>query len=227
MADSDVKEVHQFELVDEKIEVPDGELTLIVARSGVGKSAALINFALDTLRRGHKVLHFTADMTSERAHQYYQEIFSDYARNYLPPESITWDEIYHNFMVVSYLDAENMINDLGTEIETINASAQVTPNMIIVDGLEVNEQTSNDLMQLKNVASKHNVKLVASMRIHRATDGHVDLDGPLTMAKEHTDHLYFLDPEKGHINFERVTDEGGVKTLGVTFCPHDLIFKPA
>jgi hypothetical protein len=227
MSEADVNEGQPFRVLGDKVDLPNSDLSLVIARSGVGKSAALINFALEMLIQGKQVIHFTAGMTSEKAHQYYQEIFNDHISSYPPATKVTWDTIYNNFMVVSYMDPANMISDLQDELNTIISSSNLNPELILVDGLEVHDQTSQDLGRIKAVAMNGKVPLVASMRIHRTGEGNIDLDGPFKIARAHTDHIYFLEPapEKDRINLERVSDPTHAQLLPIFFCPHNLIFR--
>ena len=225
MSEEDINECHPFRMLDEQGGLPETGIGLLIARSGVGKSAALINFALDLLLQGKQVLHFTVGMPSDKTHQYYKRIYSEYTRNYPITKRKSWDEIYHNFVVISYLDSNVMIKDLEREIGTIVSSAKLTPSLILVDGLDIDESTATNLDQMRSAAKTNHIPLLASMRIHRANNGHVDLDSPLKAAEHHTDRIFFLEPQNNRINLE-VLSSAGSKALPVYFCPHDFIFRP-
>lgn len=220
----DVIESHPLRLLKGDDDLPKGEVSLLLARSGVGKSAALINFALEEILEGRHVYHFSAGMPSEKTHQYYQKILGDYTRAYAPDEKDSYDEAYHHFTVISYLDPNKMVSDMDTEIETLLAGTEIKPSLIVVDGLDFNEETQAHMETLNAIAGKHDVKMLSSLRIHRAGDGEVDLDGPKNAAKNHASHIYWLEPsDRDHINLEYITKEGN-QLLPVYFCPHKLIF---
>ncbi len=223
----DVIESHPLRLLEGDKAIPKGEISLLLARSGVGKSAALINFALNEILQGNHVLHFSAGMASEKTHHYYQKIFNDYTKHHPEVPNGSWEEVYHHFTVVSYLDAGKMIEDLDTEIDTIISSTQVRPTLIVVDGLDFPEEADRKhLAAMEAVARKYNVKLLASLRIHRKMAGEVDLEGPFNQAKAFSSHIYFLepDPERDRINLELI-NASGKELLAVSFCPHDFIFR--
>jgi hypothetical protein len=221
----DVIECQPLRLLEKDKPLPRGEASLLLARSGVGKSAVLINFAINEIIEGNHVLHFSAGMPSEKTHRYYQKISGDYQKNY-PSADVSWEKMYHYFTVISYLDADKMIDDLDSEIETILGSTDVRPSLILVDGLDFCEEAS--LAKLSEVAAKHNVRLLASLRIRRKSGGDIDIDGPFGIVKAHSSHILFLEPapESHRINLELVTDEGR-KPMAVYFCPRDFIFRPA
>jgi hypothetical protein len=226
MSEADVIDSQPLSLVDE-VQVPESALSLFLARSGVGKSAVLINLALDQLLAGNQVLHFTVGMTSEKTHQYYQELFNDYKRHYPSAAAKTWSELEHHFTVVSYLETENMINDLENEMNTIVDNAGIKPSLVLLDGLEANEQTAQDLGRIKAVAQEHHARFAGAMTIHRNGDGNVDLAGPVSLAKEVACKTYWLEPspENDRINIELMSDATHGQLLKVHFCPHDFIFK--
>jgi len=228
MSEAEISDSHPLRQLEQGGGLADPGMSLLVARSGVGKSAALINFALDLLLQGKQVLHFTAGMPSEKTHQYYHKIYNDYTRHYPDQKKLSWEEVYHNFIVISYLEPGNMIADLEKEISTIITSASLNPHLIVVDGLEINEQTADTLRAINRAACTHKTRILASVRIHRTADGGVDLDGPLALISSHTEHIYYLEPEpsKDRIKVDKVTN-GGLTELPLYFCPHDFIFRNA
>ena len=222
----DVIESHPLRLLEGRKAVPKGEVSLLLASSGVGKSTAVINFALDEILQGKQVFHFSAGMPSEKTHQYYQKILGDFTRNYPPAKEYTWQEVYQHFTVISYLDSDKMIDDLDSEMDTIISSTNAAPSMIVIDGLDFEENTAKHLSAMNQVARKHNVKVLATVRVHRQPDGDIDLTETLKACQTGTDHIYFLEPDPSHdrINLELV-NQHGKELLPVYFCPHDFIFR--
>ena len=227
MNEGEINESHPLRELEKEGGLADPGMSLLVARGGVGKSAALINFALDLLLQGKQVLHFSAGMPSEKTHQYYHKIYNDFIKDIPADQKRTWDDVYHNFTVVSYLEPQNMIADLEQEIQTIITSAKLSPSLIVVDGLEINDQTSATLQAMNRAAQNNKVRILASVRIHRKTDGHVDLDGPLQLVASHTEHIYFMEPEpaRDRIKVDKVADNGTLTAMPIYFCPHDFVFR--
>lgn len=224
MSDADATDTQPL-AVDALIDIPANSLSLFLARSGLGKSAVLINLALDQLNQGKQILHFTVGMASEKTHEYYKEVWQDYQKYH--NHGKTWDDIYNHFTVVSYRESANLIDDLEAEMATIVENSKIQPSMVLVDGLEVNEQTAADLGRIRAVAEKFHAPFVAAMNIHRNGNGSVDLEGPIAMAKENTNQVYWLEPspENDRINIEKMTDATHAKLQNVFFCPHDMVFK--
>lgn len=227
MIAEEVIDNHPLRLLDEKTGIPEAGLSVVLARSGVGKSAALINFALDTLLQGKKVLHFSAGMDSEKVHDYYQEIFQELSNAFPEFRGITWAEINQRLLVISYREANHMMQELDRELTTLEDNAHVEPSLLIVDGLDMDDASNEHLAILKDKAAKaHGYKTLASMTIHRHEDGSINLDDPVDMVKAFSNHIYFLEPAQDRIKMDFMTDEGMLQ-LPIYFCPHDLVFKKA
>src|SRR5688572_16452635 len=56
-----------------------GNVGVVVARPGVGKTALLVQIALDDLMRDRKVLHISHEHAVDHVRAYYDEIFHDLA----------------------------------------------------------------------------------------------------------------------------------------------------
>src|SRR5881398_248661 len=56
-----------------------GNIGVVVARHGTGKTAFLVGIALDDAMRGRKVLHVSLDKTVDHVREFYDEIFMDLA----------------------------------------------------------------------------------------------------------------------------------------------------
>src|SRR5262249_20984785 len=58
-----------------------GNVGVVVARHGIGKTAFLVGIALDDAMRGRKVLHVSLDKTDDHIREFYDEIFMDLAHS--------------------------------------------------------------------------------------------------------------------------------------------------
>jgi len=58
-----------------------GNIGVVVARHGIGKTAFLVGIALDDAIRGRRVLHVSLDKTVNHVREFYDEIFMDLARS--------------------------------------------------------------------------------------------------------------------------------------------------
>lgn len=205
--------------------LPDRELSLFLARSGVGKSAAIINFALKAMLDGHHIYHFSVGMNSDKVHAYYQEVFHEYTQRF-KNQNIPWQELTHNLTVVSYSSAEKLSENLAEELNTLAQHAG-HPKFVFVDGLDVDDNLAHNLRTLKDATVTMQLTMVASVTIHRASDGHLDLSGAYTIAKACAARIYFMDPTKNRIRIEAITESiDNPIELPLHFSPHDMLLCP-
>ena len=58
-----------------------GNIGVVVARHGIGKTAFLVGVALDDVMRGKKVLHVALNKTVDHVREFYDELFLDLAHS--------------------------------------------------------------------------------------------------------------------------------------------------
>src|SRR3954454_243069 len=72
-----------------------GNIGVVVARHGIGKTAFLVGIALDEAMRGRKALHVSLDKTVDHMRQFYDEIFMNLAHSAhledRPAERLDWE----------------------------------------------------------------------------------------------------------------------------------------
>ncbi len=228
MSNAEVLESHPLRAFEREPEggFPESEVSLFLARSGVGKSAALINFAIDSMLAGNRVFHFSVGMTSDKVHQYYEEIYQEYRKAYQDNREMDdWNTLNHRLMVISYRDADKMIDDLEPEIQTIATSAHLEPALIIVDGLDFGPNSTHHLKLMAESAKTHEVKILSAMTVHRTADGCVDVESPHQTARHSVRRIYFLDPVKNRIKLEALGESlDQTHEMPIYFNPGDLLF---
>jgi hypothetical protein len=114
-----------------------GELGLVLARPGVGKTALLVHLALDTLLRDRQVLHVALTDTVDHARAHYDEVLRAVAGR-APGQGAS------EAMVVA--ERARMINSfhgrafdpaaVRRTLEVMKENAQFSPDLIVVDGFD-------------------------------------------------------------------------------------------
>src|SRR6187549_1965277 len=81
-----------------------GNVGVVASRAGVGKTALLVQIALDDLLRDRKVLHISHEHAVDHVRAYYDEIFHDLAGHMklAEPEAVRVD-IEKNRMIYSHI----------------------------------------------------------------------------------------------------------------------------
>jgi hypothetical protein len=130
-----------------------GNLGVVVAPPGVGKTAFLVGVALDDLMRGRKVLHVALDEPVDKIRAYYDEIFLDLART-CGLEDIEEERlnVERNRNIHTYLGNTFSIEKLKDAIAFLRTYMHFNPEALIIEGFHFDRATAVDMDSLHAVA---------------------------------------------------------------------------
>ncbi len=145
-----------------------GELGVLMAGAGVGKTACLTHIALEELFNGKAVLHVCIDDSPEKAKVWYHELL----KNILSGEGVeslagVQLKIEPLRFIQSYLQQVFTPEKLRSSLSTLKSSADFQPGMIVVDGLDFNTVDRKSIEQLKGIARDNHLSIWMSARTHR------------------------------------------------------------
>lgn len=124
-----------------------GNLGLVLAAPGVGKSSFLVGVALDELLRGKPVLHVACDHGVQHVRDHYDTVFEELvASTHLENPAVVRAEIDRLRRIRVYppsaIDAKRLHEALDLEREL-----GARPELIVVDGLDVESRSREELQQ--------------------------------------------------------------------------------
>jgi hypothetical protein len=145
-----------------------GNIGVVVARPGVGKTAFLVGVALDDLMRGRKVLHVALDEPVDKIRDYYDEIFIDLARS-SGLEDIGNErlEIERNRNIHTYIGNSFSIAKLRDAIGFLKTHMHFDPEALIIEGYNFEKATTESLAELREIAREIGGELWMSAVTHR------------------------------------------------------------
>jgi hypothetical protein len=145
-----------------------GNLGVLMARAGVGKTACLIHIAFDKLFRKDKLVHISLEDVPEKITSYYNVIFYDLVKALdLDNEDEIRTLIERNKMILVYLNQSFEIGRLRENMKNLIEKMEFIPDTLIVDGLDF-EKTERELFEgLKEIATEFQVEIWFSALCHR------------------------------------------------------------
>ncbi len=145
-----------------------GNLGVLMARAGVGKTACLIHIAFDKLFRKDKLVHISLEDVPEKITSYYNVIFYDLVKALgLDNEDEIKTLIERNKMILVYLNQSFEIGRLRENMKNLIEKMEFIPDTLIVDGLDF-EKTERELFEgLKEIATEFQVEIWFSALCHR------------------------------------------------------------
>jgi hypothetical protein len=145
-----------------------GNIGVVVARHGIGKTAFLVGIALDEAMRGRKALHVSLDKTVDHVREFYDEIFMDLAHSaHLEDLSAERLEMERNRMIHTYAGKSFTIPKLRHSISFLKEYAHFHPACLIVEGFAFERATPADMEALRQLAGDFEVEMWMSAVTHR------------------------------------------------------------
>src|SRR5215475_2333489 len=144
-----------------------GNMGVVVARHGIGKTAFLVGIALDEAMRGRKVLHVSLDKTVDHLREFYDEIFMDLAHSaHLEDLSGERLEMERNRMIHTYAGKSFTIPKLRHSIGFLKEYAHFHPACLVLEGFDFERATQSDMDALRQLAADFNVEMWMSAVTH-------------------------------------------------------------
>lgn len=207
-----------------------GNVGVVMSRAGVGKTAFLVDIALDDLMRERKVLHINIDDPVEKVRAFYDEIFSDLADSMKLESS---DKVHltveRNRLIQTYSADSFALDKVKNGIALAHEHMNFDPEVIILDGYpRFSQATEQDIVQIKELAKRYDCEVWVSARARREDD--VDERGvPTKIARfeEYLSVLVALLPEHDHVRLQLIKDHdnSSVASLFLELDPKTLLVK--
>lgn len=145
-----------------------GNIGVVAARHGVGKTAVLVGIALDELMRGRKVLHVAIDENLEKIRRYYNEVFMELARSQKLQDIDTERvEMERQRNIHAFLGDSFSMAKLGETITRLNEQMSFFPSTLIMDGFSFERASVEDMDELRRIARMIDGELWMSAVVHR------------------------------------------------------------
>ncbi len=112
-----------------------GNLGVVMARAGVGKTACLVQIALDDLMREKPVLHIALEQTVEHVQSWYDALFEDMAVQCgLQDEEQVRQMVGEQRVIHAFADRDIWPERLDKTVESFRQVLDFRPQAIVVDG---------------------------------------------------------------------------------------------
>jgi len=145
-----------------------GNLGVLMARAGVGKTACLIHIAFDKLFRKEKLVHISLEDVPEKITSYYNVIFYDLVKALgMDNEHDGRMLLERNRMILSYLNQSFEIGRLRENLKNLVENIELDPDALIVDGLDFPKAGREIFEGFKEIAEEFDTEIWFSALSHR------------------------------------------------------------
>src|SRR5580692_3020114 len=143
-----------------------GNVGVVAAKNGVGKTPLLVQIALDDLMRDRRVLHISHEHAVDHVRAYYDEIFHDLAQSSKleNTESVKLDVERHR-LIFSHLSHAMTAppslrggrSSVAKILETVTfarETAHFAPDVIVIDHFDIDHAAPDAVAALRDLAQK-------------------------------------------------------------------------
>jgi len=146
--------------------VGKGNVGVLAARHGVGKTSALVHIATDKLLQGKHVIHVTFAARTVHIIEYYEEIFTEMSKvKNLSGAMAIHDEIAPNRTIMNF---DQRATSTAHVLESLRArikSGGFPADLVIVDEYDFAHAQPSDLQQFRDFAQSENLELWFSVSL--------------------------------------------------------------
>jgi len=200
-----------------------GNLGLVLAGHGVGKTSFLVGVALDELLRGSHVLHVTLEESVAHVHAFYDTVFDDLASStHLDNPVGARSEIDHRRNIRAYPAAGFNAAKLREAVK-VESEAGSRPALVIVEGMDVAELPKSELEELGALAKEIDGEIWLSAAL--ATERIAEIPASLAEAGNAASVVLALEPGDGSVGLRALKDHESpdVSALHVALDPRTLL----
>jgi hypothetical protein len=148
--------------------LPEGGFGAVLARAGVGKTAILVQLALNMLLKGKNVLHISLEDPVKKLTLWYKEVFQHITKQYEPGEvGPIWDAVIQRRFIMTFRVEGFSSSKLEERMTDLKEQNIFSPQAVIIDGFNFKEDSRASLSDLKRLAEKHSLHVWFSVKTHR------------------------------------------------------------
>ena len=196
-----------------------GNLGVIVSRAGTGKTACLVQVAIDSLIRDRAVLHVSLHDSVDHVRTWYDEMLDEFARAIGETEYPRVDRamLERSRYIHTYRDHSFEVGKLRSALSFLEMHAHFTPDTIILDGFDFATAGDVEIASLAALAADSGVEIWASALSHRheAVDNPRGIPNPVAQYEKHAAVIMSLEPIDGGVSIRILKDHENPDVSGL------------
>lgn len=177
----------------------NNQMGLVMARAGLGKTALLVQIALDAILRGKRVIHVSVGESIDKTRKWYDDIL----QSILQEHSVTrphelMDMVARHRMIMTFKVAAFSRSRLEERLNDLILQDIFRPNVLIVDGFDFDGTSREALEDIKDLMDNMNMQAWFSAICHRGDQrvSPAGVQAPCHEIDDLFDMIILLKPEK-------------------------------
>ncbi|MBW2328270.1 MAG: hypothetical protein JRF04_01385 [Deltaproteobacteria bacterium] len=187
------------------------QMGLIMARAGLGKTALLVQIALDSILRGKRVIHISIGESIEKTKMWYDDILQIILQDGSvtnPHELI--DMVKHHRMIMTFKESTFSRARVEERLNDLILQDIFKPNCLVIDGYDFERASRESLEDIKEMLETMSLQAWFSAVSHRGDDrvSPASVPAPCHEVDDLFDTVVLLKPEKDLIGLEIIRNNG-------------------
>lgn len=190
------------------------QLGLVMARAGLGKTALLVQIALDSILRGNRVIHVSIGETIDKTKAWYDDILQFILREHSiskPHELI--EMVARHRMIMTFKEGTFSGPRLEERLNDMILQDIFKPNCLVVDGFDFEGSDRSSIEDVKDLLESMNLQAWFSATSHRDDDrvSPTGVPAPCHEVDDLFDTIILLKPEQdATVQLEIIRNNGEV-----------------
>lgn len=203
---------------------------LVMSRPGLGKTAILVQIALDSLLNDKQVIHVSIGQSLDKTRLWYDDIFKDIAESCnLENANETYYQIMRNRMIMTFKESDFNRAKLEERLKDLIYQNVIKPQCMVVDGFDFANADRQVLVELREMMEKMDLQVWFSAVCHRDDDrvSSAGVPAPCHEVDDLFDSVVIMQPapEKECIELNMVKDVAGHSGKILKLEPNTLMVK--
>jgi hypothetical protein len=186
-----------------------GNIGVIAARQGVGKTACLVHIATDQLLQNKQVIHVSFATNPRHIVDWYEDIFREIAEKFdLESVMAVHDEMIHRRIIMNFNQASIRLPQVIGRLRAMIRDGHFAADSIVVDAYDFSAVTRAELEQVREFAVEQGLEIWFSVSLgyDRPSYDAEGIPGLLKDLIQTFGILICLKPEEKYIRLQLVKD---------------------
>lgn len=145
-----------------------GGFGAVLAHAGVGKTALLVQLALNAMLRGRNVLHVSLQNPVKKVNLWYGELFHHLAGDEEGGQSSgLWESVLPHRFIMTFRVENFTVPKLKERLNDLTEQGIFSPEIMIIDGLNFDNSPRQALNDLKALAAGNGMHVWFTVHTHR------------------------------------------------------------
>jgi hypothetical protein len=195
--------------------VGKGNIGVIAARKGVGKTACLVHISTDQLFQEKHVIHVSFASDTSHIVSWYEDIFEEIARRYRLDNAMqVHDELIRHRVIMNFKQDGINAEQVRKSITSMIKDAHFNADCIIIDGYDFTIISEQDFKIFKLLAEELKIEIWFSATLQKEGTVFDNKGVPTLLSKFLNDIaiLVVLEPKEDHVHLQLVKDHNLVQT---------------